>query len=77
MDKRFTEQESLSRRRAALKNIYSSLLILAYHGQDGEFAPLIRASSRFFELYKIKEPVLQSSDNVYCLESYRNSRREN
>jgi len=61
-------------KRRALKNIYSSLLVLAHYGDEGEFMSLIRAAKKHFDFYKIVKPKLKASGNVYNLAEYRKQR---
>lgn len=74
MEMKLSAQQSLLRKRAALKNIYSALLILSFHEEDNEFLSLKRAAKKQFDLYKIEEPTFEKSNNVYSLCAYRKIR---
>lgn len=76
METRLTEQQCLLRKRAALKNIYSALLILSRYGEKDEFMSLIRASQKHFELYKICDVKPIARENVYDLAEYRKKRED-
>jgi len=71
-----TEQQCLLRKKAALKNIYSALLVLSRLGEKDEFMSLIRASQKHFELYKISDAKPIASENVYDLAAYKKKREE-
>jgi hypothetical protein len=76
METKSKEQQSLLRKKTALKNIYSALLILSHHGEKDEFLSLIRAAQKHFELYKICDVKPVGKENVYDLSEYRKQRED-
>lgn len=71
-EKKSAAQKSLLQKKAALKKLYSAILVLGANNATHEFDSLIRESGVHFRKYGIDALATESSNKVVNLKDYKN-----
>jgi hypothetical protein len=71
MEMKSRMQRSPSRKKSALKKIYSGIAILAGYNENDEFTDFIRMALYHFEKYGLDKLYKLESNKVVCLKSYK------
>ena len=76
MEMKSKAQRSLSRKKAALKKMYSGVAILAGYNESYEFTDLIVEAKELFRKYGLDELYSQKSGSLVKLSDYKNRKEK-